>query len=85
MDFFPCGAAVSALLVIYLLALPFGGIATYIERKIAADMQDRIGPNRVGPIGIFQFAADAVKMLSKEDFIPKGGDRFLYNLPLTLW
>jgi NADH-quinone oxidoreductase subunit H len=73
-------AAVSALLVIYMLALPFGGMATYIERKIAADIQDRIGPNRVGPIGLFQFAADAIKMLSKEDFVPKGGDRFLFNL-----
>ena len=41
--------------------------------KIAADIQDRIGPNRVGPIGILQFLADAVKMLAKEDFIPDGG------------
>ncbi len=73
-------AAVSAFLVVYLLALPFGGIATYAERKVAADIQDRIGPNRVGPIGILQFFADAVKMLSKEDFIPRGADKFLYNL-----
>ncbi len=73
-------AAISALGVIFLLALPFGGLATYVERKIAADIQDRIGPNRVGPIGIFQFAADAVKMLAKEDFVPPGGDRFLFNL-----
>ena len=73
-------ALISAVLVIFLLALPFGGLATYVERKIAADMQDRIGPNRVGPFGILQFLADAVKMISKEDFIPKGGDHFLYNL-----
>lgn len=73
-------ALVSAFLVIYLLALPFGGIATYVERKVAADIQDRIGPNRVGPIGLLQFFADAVKMLSKEDFIPRGADKFLYNL-----
>lgn len=73
-------AAISAFLVIYLLALPFGGMATYAERKVAADIQDRIGPNRVGPIGILQFLADAVKMLSKEDFIPRGADKFLYNL-----
>jgi NADH-quinone oxidoreductase subunit H len=73
-------AAVGALAVIFLLALPFGGLATYVERKVAADMQDRIGPNRVGPIGIFQFLADAVKMISKEDFVPRGGDTFLYNL-----
>lgn len=73
-------ALVSAVLVIFLLALPFGGLATYVERKIAADMQDRIGPNRVGPLGILQFLADAVKMISKEDFIPRGGDLFLYNI-----
>lgn len=73
-------ALVSAAVVIGGLALPFGGLATYVERKIAADMQDRIGPNRVGPLGILQFLADAVKMISKEDFIPDGGDTFLYNL-----
>ncbi len=77
-------AALSAFLVIYLLALPFGGLATYVERKIAADIQDRIGPNRVGPIGILQFLADAVKMLAKEDFIPAGADKFLFNLAPVL-
>jgi len=77
-------ALVSALVVLYMLALPFGGIATYIERKIAADIQDRIGPNRVGPLGIFQFAADAIKMISKEDYVPPGGDRFLFNLAPVL-
>lgn len=73
-------AAVSAFLVIYLLALPFGGFATYLERKLAADFQDRIGPNRVGPIGLLQFLADGVKMLTKEDFVPKDADKFLFNL-----
>lgn len=73
-------AALSAFLIIYLLALPFGGLATYAERKIAADFQDRIGPNRVGPLGILQFLADAVKMLAKEDFIPRGGDKLLFNI-----
>ncbi len=77
-------ALVSALAVIFLLALPFGGFATYVERKIAADMQDRVGPNRVGPYGILQFIADAVKMLGKEDFIPLGCDKFLYNLAPVL-
>ncbi len=77
-------AIVSAVLVLFLVALPFGGFATYVERKIAADMQDRIGPNRVGPYGILQFIADAVKMLGKEDFIPIGCDKFLYNLAPVL-
>ena len=73
-------AALSAFGILFLLALPFGGIATYVERKIAADIQDRVGPNRVGPLGILQFGADAVKMLAKEDFIPTGADKFLFNL-----
>lgn len=77
-------ALASAVLVIFLLALPFGGLATYAERKIAADIQDRIGPNRVGPYGILQFLADAVKMLAKEDFIPAGADRWLFNLAPVL-
>lgn len=77
-------AAIAAVLVVFLLALPFGGLATYAERKVAADIQDRIGPNRVGPLGILQFLADAVKMLGKEDFVPEGGDRFLYNLAPVL-
>jgi len=77
-------AIVSALAVLFLLALPFGGFATYVERKIAADMQDRVGPNRVGPYGILQFIADAFKMLGKEDFIPLGCDKFLFNLAPVL-
>lgn len=77
-------AALSAFLIIYLLALPFGGFATYLERKLAADFQDRIGPNRVGPIGILQFLADGVKMLTKEDFVPRDSDRFLFNLAPVL-
>ncbi|NBX75377.1 MAG: NADH-quinone oxidoreductase subunit NuoH [Proteobacteria bacterium] len=77
-------ALVSALLIIYMLALPFGGLATYVERKIAADIQDRIGPNRVGPLGIFQFAADAIKMISKEDYVPPAGDKFLFNIAPVL-
>jgi len=55
-----------------------GGLGTYAERKISADMQARIGPNRVGPYGILQFLADGVKMLMKEDIVPKDADRFLF-------
>lgn len=77
-------SAIFAFLVVYAVAMLFGGIATYLERKIAADTQDRIGPNRVGPYGIFQFIADALKMFSKEDFVPPSGDRFLYNFAPTL-
>jgi NADH-quinone oxidoreductase subunit H len=52
----------------------------WVERKFAARVQDRIGPNRVGPYGLLQSVADAVKMLTKEDITPSGADRLLYNL-----
>jgi NADH-quinone oxidoreductase subunit H len=52
----------------------------WFERKIAARVQDRLGPNRVGPFGLFQNIADAVKLILKEDITPAGADRLIYNL-----
>lgn len=59
-----------------LLAIPL----IWIERKVAARIQDRLGPNRVGPAGIIQPIADAIKMLTKEDITPAGTDKFVYNI-----
>ncbi|UCC89586.1 MAG: NADH-quinone oxidoreductase subunit NuoH [Anaerolineales bacterium] len=53
---------------------------TYMERKVIARIQDRVGPNRAGPLGLLQGFADAVKMLTKEDITPVGADRIVYNL-----
>src|SRR5512144_1998081 len=53
---------------------------TWMERKVIGRIQNRIGPNRVGPWGIFQAIADAVKMLIKEDIVPDGADRPVFNL-----
>ncbi len=55
-------------------------ILIWLERKIAARVQDRLGPNRVGPFGLFQNLADAVKLIIKEDITPAGADRLIYNL-----
>ncbi len=52
----------------------------WVERKFAARIQDRIGPNRVGPWGLFQTIADALKLITKEDITPAGADRVIYNL-----
>ena len=61
--------AVAIFLIVNVMAL-IGGLGTYAERKISADIQMRHGPNRVGPYGLLQFLADGVKMIMKEDIIP---------------
>ena len=53
-------------------------IAVWFERKLSADIQQRHGPNRVGPHGIFQLVADAIKLFTKEDIIPANADKFLF-------
>lgn len=71
--------AIGAFLIVNVMAL-VGGLGTYAERKISADIQLRQGPNRVGPYGILQFLADGVKMMMKEDIFPAQADRTLFNL-----
>ncbi len=56
------------------------GILSWVERRIAARMQSRIGPNRVGPQGFFQWAADGLKTLLKEDLIPANADALLFRV-----
>lgn len=55
-------------------------VLTWVERKVAARFQDRIGPNRVGPFGVLQPIADALKMVTKEDTTPKNADKVAYNI-----
>lgn len=57
-----------------------GLVLVIMERKVAAYMQIRLGPNRVGPKGMLQSAADTVKLLVKEGLTPAGADKFLFNL-----
>jgi NADH-quinone oxidoreductase subunit H len=70
------------LTIVGVLAVLLGSTAflIYVERKIAAYIQDRIGPNRVGPYGLFQSVADGLKFLFKEEIIPRRVDKFLYIL-----
>lgn len=67
-------------LIIVGLCATIGGLGTYAERKISADLQQRIGPNRVGPYGLLQFLADGVKMMTKEDVMPFTADKMLFYL-----
>lgn len=66
---------IAAALAIILTAVP---LLVWMERKVSASFQRRIGPNRVGPWGIFQSIADAVKLFFKEKFIPTGADPFIF-------
>src|ERR1041385_1796385 len=70
---------IAGLLVITLFAM-LGLVLVFMERKVSAYMQVRIGPNRVGPRGYLQTAADTLKLLMKEGLVPAGADKFLFNL-----
>ena len=52
----------------------------WVERKVAARFQDRLGPNRVGPFGLFQSFADVIKLVIKEDITPTGADKVIFNI-----
>ena len=66
--------------VLFLVTLTIAAYSTYGERKIAAFLQDRLGPDRAGPFGLLQPLADGVKMFMKEDFIPTQSERWLFIL-----
>jgi NADH-quinone oxidoreductase subunit H len=65
---------------IFTLTLLVALYSTYAERKVAAFMQDRLGPNRAGPFGILQPFADGIKMFTKEEILPNTSDRTLFLL-----
>ena len=68
----------SLVVIVFLISLGIAAYSTYFERKLAAWIQDRIGPDRAGPFGLLQPIADGVKMFMKEDFIPKNSDKWLF-------
>jgi NADH-quinone oxidoreductase subunit H len=67
-----------ALLLVFSAVL--AGETVWLERRGAGRMQARIGPNRVGPQGLLQFLADALKLLAKEDIIPASADKTIFRL-----
>ncbi len=66
--------------MLVVVILPMVSYSVYAERRVSAFMQDRLGPNRVGPAGLFQPIADIFKLLLKEDFSPRHVNTFYYWL-----
>lgn len=67
-------------LVLFLLSITIAAYSTFSERKVAAFMQDRIGPNRAGPFGLLQPLADGIKMIMKEEIMPADSNKLLFIL-----
>jgi len=66
--------------IVMLVAVTAAAYMTLIERRLLARFQVRLGPNRVGPSGLFQPLADAIKLVFKGEFTPMGADRLVYRL-----
>src|SRR5436190_1429165 len=75
---------IALILGVFIASLVVAMYSTYAERKVAAFMQDRIGPNRAGPFGLLQPVADGVKMFMKEEIIPDVSNKFLFILGPSL-
>ena len=66
------------IIVVFAITMLMAMYSTYAERKVAAFLQDRIGPNRAGPFGLFQPLADGLKLFAKEEFSPNTPNKFLF-------
>ena len=73
-------AALSVIMIVVNVFLAGAALFTYVERRLLGRFQGRIGPNRVGPFGVLQPIADGLKLLTKEDTMPQGTDRWVFNL-----
>jgi NADH-quinone oxidoreductase subunit H len=74
------GEKLSLVVIIILVSLFIAMYETYAERKIAGFIQDRLGPDRAGPFGIFQPLADGLKLFMKEEIIPNTSNKLLFIL-----
>lgn len=72
--------ALIGIVAIIVCAMILDIMLVWVERKVVARFQDRLGPNRLGPFGLFQPFADIIKLIIKEDITPVGATKFLFNL-----
>ena len=79
-DWTDVGLSVLKIAVVLLFMLNVAPIMNWVERRGSALIQDRLGPNRVGPFGLFQTIADALKFLFKEDVVPAQANKWLYTM-----
>jgi NADH-quinone oxidoreductase subunit H len=77
-DVFEFGINLAKLLIIFLMMIQAVPLMVWVERRGSAFIQRRLGPNRVGPLGLFQLLADAIKFIFKESFIPQHAVKFLF-------
>src|SRR5438034_1318887 len=81
----PVLSVLLSIVTIMIVYASFFAIVTVLERKGLGRVQNRYGPNRVGPYGFLQFAADGIKALTKEDVVPRSADKAIHFLaPLVL-
>ncbi|MEO7300502.1 MAG: NADH-quinone oxidoreductase subunit NuoH [Verrucomicrobiota bacterium] len=84
-NFQPVASTLLIITAIFGVFATLFAITTILERKILGRIQNRLGPNRVGPFGFLQPAADGIKMLTKEDIVPRDADKIVHFLaPLAL-
>jgi len=73
------GVIIKAIIILAIISA-VAGFGTYIERKVLAFMQRRLGPMHVGPFGLLQIAADGIKLFTQEDIVPQNANKFIFQI-----
>ncbi len=77
------GVIIKAIIILAIISA-IAGFGTYLERKVLAFMQRRLGPMHVGPYGLLQIAADGIKLFTKEDIVPQNANKLIFKIAPTI-